>query len=213
MHNTFVIWQGLSQLPGIQRCIQGFPNAHYRNRSLSPGAHSNLVWWERTLAQPGAFRTLVDRGRAVNRGISVDASKEFGIGLRVHDAYLAWRWLPGALGQGGRDIGGAEAIGLEFALRYLRCIGVHGERTRVLGDNTSTIGAFNRGRGRNVWTNESVRRAWEVQEDIDGELEVVYVRSAENPADTVSRGDFRGLSSLECAFDIPLELTTFLELV
>ena len=137
----------------------------------------------------------MDRGRAVNRGI------------------LAWRWLPGALGQGGRDIGGAEAIGLEFTLRYLWCIGVHGEQTHVLGDNTSTIGAFNRGQGQNVWTNESVWWAWEVQEDIYGELEVVYVRSAENPADTVSRGDFRGLSSLECAFDIPLELTTFLELV
>ena len=92
----------------------------------------------------------------MDREISVDASKDYGIGLCMGDRFKAWKWQDRALGTGGRDIGGAKVIALEFAIWYLAAIGIHNELTKVLGDNTSTIGAFNRGRGRNIWTNESV---------------------------------------------------------
>lgn len=211
MHITFVITLGLSHLPGIQRFMTGFKGSRFSSRHLTPAARSDLEWWHNILLGPRTFRTMVDRGPTINRKISVDASTSFGIGLRVGDSFMAWKWKPHALATGsGRNIGGAEAIGLEFALRYLRTIGVIGERTRVLGDNTSTNGAFTRGRGRNVWTNESIRRSAALQVEIDGELDVIYVKSEDNPADPVSRGDFTGLTRLDCTFEVPDELLPYL---
>lgn len=210
MHITFVHRMGLSRLPGLQRFMNGFKGSRFSQRELTPAARSDLTWWQQALAGPGAFRMLVNRGEPIDRGISVDASKTYGIGLRIGNSYLAWKWKSGALGQGGRDIGGAEAIALEFALRALKAMGIVQELTKVLGDNTSTIGAYERGRGRNVWTNESVRRTWELQAEMSSELAVVYVPSAENPADCVSRGDFSGLTRLSCTFTIPSELEPFL---
>jgi len=210
MHVTFVVRGGLSRLPSLQRCMKGFTKPRLQTRQLTPAALKDLKWWQNTLAAPGAFRTLINRGTPVDRGISVDASKDYGIGLRVGDAFKAWKWQEGAIGSGGRDIGGAEAIALEFAIRYLAIIGIRDELTKVLGDNKSTIGAFNRGRGRNVWTNESVRRSWEVQSAVNCETAVIYVKSKDNPADKVSRGDFSGLTRLSCALDIPLELRPFI---
>lgn len=210
MHVTFVVRLGRSRLPSIQRAMQGFDSVRWSQRKLTGAARKDLEWWRSTLAVPGAFRTLVNRGPPVERGISVDASKDFGIGLRIEDKYKAWRWKPNALGQGGRDIGGAEAIALEFALRYLIAMGIRDELTRVLGDNTSTIGAYDRGRGRNIWTNMAVQRTWELQDKTNCEMHVEYVRSADNPADPVSRGDFSGLTRLPCMFAIPDDLTPFL---
>jgi hypothetical protein len=210
MHVTFVIRVGLSRLPSLQRAIRGFKGSRFVKHTLTSSARHDLLWWRSTLVQSNTFHALISRGTPINRQISVDASKEFGIGIRMANAYKAWVWKPGALGQGGCDIGGAEAIALEFALRYIDAMGIRDELTRVLGDNKGAIGAYDRGRGRNVWTNEAVRRTWELQEAINCELDVVYVRSADNPADKVSRGDFSGLSRLPCTFTIPTELTPFL---
>lgn len=202
MHVTFVIRAGLSQLPSLQRAIQGFKGSRFVKHTLTSTARRDLLWWRSTLAQSDTFHALINRGTPINRQISVDASKEFGIGICMANAYKAWIWKPGALGQGRRDIGGAEAIALEFALRYIDAMGIRDELTRVLGDNKGAIGAYGRGRGRNVWTNEAVQRTWELQEAINCELDVVYVRSADNPADKVSQGDFSGLSRLP--FSIPV---------
>lgn len=212
MHITFVMRDGLSRLPALQRFINGFKLSYHVRHRLTPAARSDLKWWQSALGSPGAFRTLVDRGEPVERGISVDASKTFGIGIRTGNQYKAWKWKRGALGPGarGRDIGGAEAIALEMAIRYLRAMGVRGEFTAMKGDNTSTIAAFDRGRGRNVWTNESVRRSRELLQEMDGEVAVTYVKSADNPADQVSRGDFTGLTRLPCTFAVPDELCMFM---
>lgn len=212
-HVTFVIRQGRSHLPSLQRAINGFDNNTHRLRQLPSAAGSDLEWWAAALLSDGHFCSLQPDFPVLVRNISVDASKSYGIGLREDDKYRAWKWKRGALGLGGRDIGGAEAIALEFALRYLVEDGVRNRRVRVRGDNTSTIGAFNRGRGRNVWTNLSVRRAWELQDTYGVELDVEYVRSAENPSDVVSRGVFDGLSRLDSAFALPDELVPFLTAV
>jgi hypothetical protein len=146
----------------------------------------------------------------VDRQIFVDASKKWGIGLRVGDAYMAWKWKEGALGSGGRDIGGAESIAIEFVFRYLQAIGIRDELVLVRADNKGSNAAHDKGRGRNMWSNAAIQRGWEIGHDAGLELDIQYIASADNPADQVSRGDFTGLHKLECAFPIPIELHPFL---
>ena len=209
MHITFVMRLGRSRLPSLQRAIQGYTD-NFRPRKLSSGAQSDLIWWRDQLASPGAYYSLHDRGQAVDRRIFVDASKKWGIGLRVDDAYMAWKWKDGALGTGGRDIGGAESIAIEFVLHYLQAIGIRNELVLVRADNKGSNAAHDKGRGRNMWSNAAIQRGWEIGHNTGLELDIQYIASADNPADQVSRGDFTGLHKLECAFPIPAELHPFL---
>ena len=79
----------------------------------------DIQWWVRQLSQLGIHHNLTHWNPAVDYGISIDASSDWGIGLWVGNQYKAWRWKLQALGQGGRDIGGAESIAIEFAIWWL----------------------------------------------------------------------------------------------
>jgi hypothetical protein len=209
MHITFVYRQGRSRLPSIQRFMNGFQSAHVTH-TMTKTVLEDVHWWVDQLSRPGVYRNLVNRDPAVDYGISVDASSDWGIGLRVKNQYKAWRWKPGALGSSGRDIGGAESIAIEFSIRWLAARGIRSQTVKIAADNQGANGAFNRGRGRNCWTNEAIQRGWGVLEAAGLEIVVEYIASAANPADPVSRGIFGGLERLSEQFEIPADLVPFL---
>jgi hypothetical protein len=145
-----------------------------------------------------------------DHGILVDASSEWGIRLQVGDQYKAWHWKPQVLGYGGRDIGGAESIGIKFAIWWLVAKGVCSQRVKISADNQGANGAFDWGHGCNRWTNEAIQWGWEVSDTADLDIWVQYIMSAANPADPVSRGNVGGLSKLPEAFEIPRDVVPFL---
>jgi hypothetical protein len=124
---------------------------------------------------------------------------------------MAWKWKEKALGSGGRDIGGAESITIEFIYRYLQAIGVCNEWVLVQADNLGSNAAHNKGQGCNMWSNAAIQWGWEIGHATGLELDIQYIASADNPADQVSCGDFARLHKLECVFSIPDELLPFLK--
>ena len=89
--------------------------------------------------------------------ISVDASKNWGIGLQVEDSYMAWKWKEGALGSSGCDIGGAESIAIEFIYHYLKAAGICDKLVLVHADNMGSNAAHKKGWGHNLWSNAAIQ--------------------------------------------------------
>jgi hypothetical protein len=170
----------------------------------------DLQWWASQLQSPGIFRTLHDQGPLVDLGISVDASTDFGIGLRVCNEYKAWCLHTGAVGLGGCDIGWLESLAIEFAIHYLKARGTSDMNVQILANNRGSIGAFMRGKGRNRWSNDSIQWSFPIVQQGNFEVIPVYVKSAENPADVVSHGLFGGLSHIPQSFPVPAELEEFI---
>lgn len=213
-HISFIFREGRAYLPGLSR----FETTFNMRRSLQtrhppPSVLSDLRWWRDLLQQPGGSRSLTPRGPAVDLGVWVDASTDFGIGIIVSGTWAAWR-LRHNWKTDGRDIGWAEAVALELALRALHEQGLRDIDLIVHGDNTGAIGAFARGRGRNPNTNNVLRRMHFISRECNIIIVPIYVVSEENLADPISRGTFAG-KTVPSSLSIPLpaELQPFLERV
>jgi hypothetical protein len=208
VHICYVHQDGRSHLLALQHFVASYPSRHASRIPLRMVVE-DLRWWSARLCSPGAFRILVDRGPPIDLGISVDASTDFGIGLRVGNCFKAWQLLPGAVGLMGRDIGWLETLAIEFSIRYLEVRGVRDANVQVLADNRGSIGAYAKGRGRNQWSNASIQRSYPIAQQQNFEVVPLYVRSAENPADVVSRGLFGGLSHIPETFSVPKDLSGY----
>jgi len=140
----------------------------------------------------------------------VDASTDWGVGVIIGDQWAAWKLLPG-WNTGGRNIGWAESIAMELAVLILIGRGFKDCIITVHGDNTGIIGAYDKGRSRNVPCNDSLRCI--AASVIPNNITILprYVPSAANRADPVSRG-ILGSSSLRAArpLVLPPELIPYL---
>ncbi len=77
-------------------------------------------------------------------------------------------------------------------------------------DNNGAIGAHAKGRSLNTEMNLSVRRTYKVLAEHDITPSFIYVASADNPADPVSRGIFPSDMCLTRLFELPIELSSVL---
>ena len=117
--------------------------------------------------------------------------------------WRAWKLLPGWK-TGGRDIGWAESVALEFAIYHLIWAGFSHVRLLIRSDSQGTIGQYNKGRGKNQSTNDCIRRS--VASMLQAHIDITpeYVRSEDNTADGPSRGrDLDSSLKLTHAFDVP----------
>lgn len=110
----------------------------------------------------------------------------------------------------GHDIGWLESLVIKFAIRYIDACGIHDVNVQILADNCGSIGAYMKGKGRNRWSNESIQRSFLIAQQGNFEVIPVYVKSAENPSDSVSWGLFGGLSHITSVFEIPAKLCEFI---
>ena len=210
LHISFVARAGRSYLPALHAFATQFVNPH-AVRYPPPRVTNDVRWWQATLELPDISRSILAPGPALDPGIWVDASEEFGIGIVIGDCYDAWQTRLGWK-KDGRDIGWLETLALEFALRAAAEHGLQDAMLVIRGDNTGARGALLKGRGRNVHTNYAIRRIELVQQLHNLEVCPVWVESAANLADGVSRGVFPlHLSRYCCSFAMPLELEEFLE--
>jgi len=142
--------------------------------------------------------------------IWVDASTTWASALLWVNIRRLGTLLPGWKSEG-RDIGWAESIVLELAVLWIVEQGFCDSEIRIHGDNTGAIDALLRGRSRNAARNDTIIRLSASLITSSLTILPVYVTSALNRADPISRG-ILGPSHLRLsgAFSLPEELSPLL---
>ncbi|GBE80149.1 hypothetical protein SCP_0213520 [Sparassis crispa] len=211
-HITFVYPHGRAFLTNLCSFIASFSNP-YAPRFAPHSVLSDMKWWFSVLNVPSIARSLASRGPLQDLGIWVDASSSWGIGIIVCGEWSAWHWqgpINTWKGQG-RDIGWAEMVAVELAIRTVDALGYHDATILVRGDNKGVEGAFARGRSHNFQVNSSIRRAEVIAMSLNILFIVRYVNTKDNLADPVSRGDpTPSMSHRQPPFQLPEELVSFL---
>lgn len=152
-----------------------------------------------------------------------DASTSFGIGVIAGPFWAAFRWAsPLMVGPSCEfDIGWAEAVAVEMGLRLVIETGqlsaaAMSNQFVVRSDNTGVVAVINKGRSRSSNTNTVLKRIYATLAIHGIHLSALYVSSADNCADPLSRGDVQGFlsRSVQAAVyhspSIPSELTHLL---
>lgn len=188
-HVSFVYMAGRSHLASLSNFASTFPiDMDYALRYPSRSVLSDLRWWLAALSAPNVLRQLHPRGATQDLHLYVDASTSWGIGIVIGDKWAAFR-LTDTWKIPGRDICWLETVAIELLVYFLEERGIHDARLLIHSDNKGTIGALDKGRSRNQHINSSVGRTYAVLLPLFITPEILYVPSAANPADPISRGE------------------------
>ena len=208
LYACHVVLQGRAYLTNLEKMMGFFHMQPFTPRHPPTHLNDDLTWWKKTLAKPLLSREIPG-GRLITdvRGFS-DASSTVGIGIVINGRWRAWRLLPGWK-ENGREIGWAEAIGMELLVRtILQHSALPG--IKIFGDNNGVIEGWWAGRSRNTETNRVFRRIHETLEEHDTTLITRYVNTAQNPADGPSRGIYPPRHLLLPPVNLPNEIKPFI---
>ena len=125
----------------------------------------------------------------------VDASTTWGIGLILDSKWLAWELKEGWKSDG-RDIGWAEMVAVELAVRTLVTAKYTNCHVIVRSDNMGVTGALAAGCSRGTRQNAILREIVRLIQENDIWVSTVWISTQSNPADGPSRGVFPNRSSL-----------------
>lgn len=187
-HISFVYRRGSSRLPGLFSWLSSFSD-NYIPRWAPPSVVSDLRWWLDTLLIPHFSRSLAPAPEPIDLGIWVDASTSWGIGILADSGWDAWQ-LRSGWESPTRHIGWLEALAVEFAISIFASDSTRGANIIIRSDNEGVIGSFNKGRSGNFEMNASVRRSESVLDAFHMHISLIYVSSASNLADPISRSVF-----------------------
>lgn len=209
-HCCLAIPEGRSRLPALYRF-----RAHL-SHTANPFVRlpipslvlSDLAWWTRTLSQPFCGSTLYIPPLATGLDIFVDASTSWGIGLVINGRWMAW-YLRSGWRSEGRNIGWAEMVAVELAIRYLIAEGYENTRVCIQSDNQGVIGALQAGYSRSSQQNQVLQRIVDLFASSGVWADTTYVHTSCNLADGPSRGIFPVAEKLPQHFTLPACLTTF----
>ncbi|CUA67876.1 hypothetical protein RSOLAG22IIIB_07569 [Rhizoctonia solani] len=188
-HCTQVITDGRPHLAGLIAFCTQFTSARgarFQTRTAPPRALEEVGWWLDRLSAP-CTRTLRPPHPHLEYELFMDASTSFGIGLIIDGHVAAWK-LVGAWRRPGVDIGWAEMAAVELALSAIIGRGVSNRTVSFRSDNKGVVFATQAGRSRNQHQNAILMRILEAADTHGIDIEISYIRSAENPADSPSRG-------------------------
>lgn len=203
---SFVYPLGRSHLPLLSNFTTTFKGNEYVRRYPPPSVLTDLHWWATTLSEIGVVHNLIPRGPTVDLGIFVDASTSWGIGVVIRAKWASFELAP-SWKIPGRDICWLETLAVEFTVYLVDAMGISNSRILLHLDNQGTIGAVAKGHSPNFHINYSICRTYTMLSSIFVTPELLYVASADNPADPLLRGEC-GLpgSRLDQKFMLPYEL-------
>ncbi|CDO69769.1 hypothetical protein BN946_scf184766.g14 [Trametes cinnabarina] len=212
-HCAFVYPHGRTFLSGLYAFAASF-RSEFAPRYPPKSIVSDLGWWRDVLSKPSVKRTLRPRKTLTDLDVWVDASSSWGIGLVMGDTWDAWKWAVPyeEWHSNGRDIGWAEMVAIELALRALEETGVHDADVLIRSDNEGVVHALRRGRSRNFQVNLSIRRTEALCMALNIVVQPVYVNTKINRADPVSRGiPDPSLRRSKARFTLPQEVSIYLD--
>lgn len=190
LHASFVYQDGSSHLPPIIAAMYGFLGNYETMRHASKSLRKTLEWWLSRLRTDSPYRILHPIRAQQDLGLYVDASTSWGVGILIGDQWYAlelgdmWK----SREKRGHGICWLEAVALELLYYFLGARGLQNCRLLVHSDNYGAIGALRKGRSKNEAINLCARRCSEYLARHLIVADVIYVASAENPADPISRG-------------------------
>jgi hypothetical protein len=186
-HLSFVYREGASRLSTLSTAMSPFRGNRFARRWLSNSVLDTLTWWQKELSKPNYVRKLKPLGPLHDFGIYVDASTSWGVAVVIGERWHAFKLVPGWK-HSGIDICWLEAVALELCFMFLEQLDFKDIHVLVRSDNKGAIDAYEKGRSPNQDINLCARRSFAVTSGSSITPKIVYVPSAENLADTPSRG-------------------------
>jgi hypothetical protein len=196
---SFVYSDGRSHLPSLSNFAATFHGDTYIFRFPSHALLTDLKWWSARLAE-SFCRSVHPPGPLSPLDIFVDASTSWGIGIVIDRKWMAFKLQP-SWKIPGRDISWLEMVAVELTSYIFDVWDIHDVRVVIHSDNQGTIGAMGKGWSPNYHINMSIRRSFSILTPRFILPSLIYVESANNPADPISRG-ILGLDELR----IPIRL-------
>jgi hypothetical protein len=177
---------------------------------LSAGTALDLGWWRTRLQDSFVGLKIVRPPEPLPNKVYVDASTSWGIGLVLDGKWLAWQFREGWKTDG-HEIGWAEMVAVELAIRTLITGKFSSCHVVVRSDNQGVVGALKAGRSRGSQQNLVLREIVKLIQDNGIWVSTAWIPTLENPADNPSRGVFMGRDSL-LSFQprIPYHLTNLI---
>jgi hypothetical protein len=210
-HCTNVLKDGRSHLPSFYKFSSSFSTAAsaFTRHRIPRDIVDDVLWWRRQLSIVPCLTRIICPPPPLPSQVFVDASTSWGIGFILDGKWLAWKLLPGWQSEG-RDIGWAEMVAVELAIRVLICAGFRDCHVMLRSDNQGVVGALAGGRSRNSEQNAIVRRIVSLFRDANIWISTTWISTHDNPADGPSRGTFPPLTDLFPSRPaIPAHLVTF----
>lgn len=196
LHSCLVVPTGRAYLTAMETMLRVCGNSPFMPHHAVRHLEEDLNWWEQRLSQPFVGRSIPQPPTLIDLHAFSDASSSVGIAIVIDGHWRAWTLHPGwRTLHGQRDIGWAEAVGVELLLLTIldNYVDVNASsHFRLFCDNQGIVLGWKTGRSRNRETNLVFRRIHQHLEQLDDLVGVhlEYVPSAENPADGPSRGVF-----------------------
>jgi hypothetical protein len=184
---SFVYLDGRTHLPSLSNFAASFTGNIYSCRYPSHALKTDLRWWLIRLSDLNFRCSIHPPGPILPLDIFVDASTSWGIGIVVDGRWMAFHLMSGWKIPG-RDIGWLETVAVELIAYILDRWNVHEVRVVIHSDNQGTIGAMDKGQSPNYHINMSIRRTFSILMPRYILPSFVYIESAVNPADPISRG-------------------------
>ena len=208
LYACHIIPRGRAYLTNLEKMMSMCHERPFTPRHSPRHLTDDLAWWKSLLARPELSREIPGGRHFTNVGGFSDASSTIGVGIVLGDRWRAWRLLPGWK-EDGRDIGWAEAVGMEL---LVRSIVQHNAPPgiKIFGDNNGVVEGWWTGRSRNSETNRVFRRIHKLLEECDAILTTRYVNTAQNPADGPSRGIYPPEHLLLRPIELPAEIRHFI---
>lgn len=171
---------------------------------------TDLKWWSHHLEDSSFSCPLLPPGPLFDKKIFVDASTSWGIGIMVHQNWMAFQLAENWKHPGG-DIGWLETIAVELIAYVMDAWDVSNTRIVIHSGNQGTIGAMGKGRSPNFLINLAIRQAYSVFTPRSIIPSFTYITSEDNPADPLSSG-ILGPNELRLSaqFHLPKDLSAFL---
>ncbi|KAF5371871.1 hypothetical protein D9615_009520 [Tricholomella constricta] len=207
-HVTLVVPQGRSHLPALYKFRAAFPSSRsFIKHRITPAVRTEIEWWTSTLASSSCTLPIVRPPPPMDTPIFVDASTSWGIGFVMNGRWLAWQLLPGWKCDG-RDIGWAEMVAVDLAVRAITVSGARNSHLVIRSDNSGVVGSLAAGRSRNSQQNLILRHLVSNFQDANLWITTQWVSTSDNIADSPSRGVFPSRSLL---FPCPPALPPYLK--
>ena len=116
LHTCLIVPEGRAYLTKLEKMMGVYHNTPHKPRRPPRHTDIDLLWWLRTLSKPTLIREIPGAQEVVDVHAFSDASSSVGIGIVVRDRWRAWSLRPG-WNTDQRDIGWAEAVGMELLVR------------------------------------------------------------------------------------------------
>ena len=190
-HITLIVPAGHTRLLHLYRLRASFANArhHWIRHKLTAAILIDIDWWSSTLQNTFVGMSVIRPPSPSADKLYVDASTDWGIGLLINGRWLAWQ-LCGNWQSDGRDIGWAEMVAVELAMRSLIAAGFHDTHVIINSDNQGVVHSIRAGHSRGCQQNAILRHIVHLIQSHNIWITTNWISTHDNPADPLSRGTF-----------------------